>query len=153
MGRLRGAPGAGPLAAVGRSPRPQPVATARGLHPTAASWLERALAHEPSRELATASTASSQFSDDLRSALPTTESHTHHYDVVDVVALAAQCCVKVTATCVAPSYSLPWLRGEEAHIAGSGFAVVLASGRNRRCDSFIVERRVHVENANLAQTS
>ena len=47
MGRvLRGAPGAGPLPAVGRSPRPQPVATARGLHPTAASWLERALAHE-----------------------------------------------------------------------------------------------------------
>ena len=122
------------------------MATARGLHPTAASWLERALAHEPTRELATATTASSQFSDDLRSAPPATESHTHRYDVVDVVALAAQCCVKVTATCVAPSYSLPWLRGEEAHIAGSGFAVVLPSGARR-----LLTHAAVVEHATLVQ--
>ena len=120
------------------------MATARGLHPTAASWLERALAHEPSRELAT---ASSQFSDDVRSALPTSHSHVRNYnDVVDVVALAAQCSVKVTATCVAPSYSLPWLRGEEAHIAGSGFAVVLPSGERR-----LLTHAAVVEHATLVQ--
>ena len=34
-------------------------------------------------------------------------------------------CVKVFVTQVTPSYSVPWVRGEEARSTGSGFAVVL----------------------------
>ena len=48
--------------------------------------------------------------DDAQRGMPAT--YVRRDEVMDVVALAAQCCVKVTATCVAPSYSLPWLRGE-----------------------------------------
>ena len=132
---------------VGRSPRPQPVATARGIHPTAASWLERALANEPTRELIAQTRGIAQFVDDAQRGMPATYVR-RDYDFVDVVALAAQCCVKVTATCVAPSYSLPWLRGEEAHIAGSGFAVVLPSGARR-----LLTHAAVVEHATLVQVA
>ena len=40
-------------------------------------------------------------------------------------------CVKVFCTAVAPSYALPWVRGEESHTTGSGFAAVLPSGERR----------------------
>ena len=40
-------------------------------------------------------------------------------------------CVKVFCTSVAPCYALPWVRGEESHTTGSGFAVVLPSGERR----------------------
>jgi len=40
-------------------------------------------------------------------------------------------CVKVFCTSVAPCYALPWVRGEESHTTGSGFAVVLPNGDRR----------------------
>ncbi len=40
-------------------------------------------------------------------------------------------CVKVFCTSVAPCYALPWVRGEESHTTGSGFAVVLPNGERR----------------------
>ena len=44
-------------------------------------------------------------------------------------ALAA--CVKVFCTAVAPCYALPWVRGEESHTTGSGFAALLPNGERR----------------------
>jgi len=40
-------------------------------------------------------------------------------------------CVKVFCASVAPCYALPWVRGEESHTTGSGFAVVLPNGDRR----------------------
>jgi hypothetical protein len=40
-------------------------------------------------------------------------------------------CVKVFVTAVAPCYALPWVRGEESHTTGSGFAALLPSGERR----------------------
>lgn len=40
-------------------------------------------------------------------------------------------CVKVFCTSVAPCYALPWVRGEESHTTGSGFAALLPSGERR----------------------
>ena len=47
------------------------------------------------------------------------------------VAQAFDSCVKVLATSVAPSFALPWVRGEESHSTASGFAVQLPSGERR----------------------
>jgi S1-C subfamily serine protease len=47
------------------------------------------------------------------------------------VAEAFNACVKVFCTAVAPCYALPWVRGEESHATGSGFAVLLPSGVRR----------------------
>jgi len=40
-------------------------------------------------------------------------------------------CIKVFCTSVAPCFSLPWMRGEESHTTGSGFAVRLPNGERR----------------------
>lgn len=61
-------------------------------------------------------------------------------------ASALQATVKVYCTAVAPCYALPWLRGEESHATGSGFAVILPSGERR----LLVQAAV-VENHTLVQ--
>ena len=55
-------------------------------------------------------------------------------------------CVKVFCTAVAPCYALPWVRGEESHTTGSGFAVLLPSGEQR----LLVHAQV-LENHTLVQ--
>ena len=59
-------------------------------------------------------------------------------------ALAA--CVKVFCTAVSPCYALPWVRGEESHTTGSGFAALLPSGERR----LLVHAQV-LENHTLVQ--
>ena len=62
------------------------------------------------------------------------------------VIAALQSCVKVFCTAVAPSYMLPWMRGEESHRVGSAFAAILPSGERR-----IFTHAQVVENCTLVQ--
>ena len=62
------------------------------------------------------------------------------------VTAALQSCVKVFCTAVAPSYMLPWMRGEESHRVGSGFAAQLPSGERR-----LFTHAQVVENCTLVQ--
>jgi S1-C subfamily serine protease len=62
------------------------------------------------------------------------------------VIAALQSCVKVFCTAVAPSYMLPWMRGEESHRVGSGFAAILPSGERR-----LFTHAQVVENCTLVQ--
>ena len=77
--------------------------------------------------------------------------HSNEDTVVDnggvpplVQALGA--CVKIFCTSVAPCYALPWVRGEESHATGSGFAALLPSGERR----ILVHAQV-LENHTLVQ--
>ena len=62
------------------------------------------------------------------------------------VIAALQSCVKVFCTAVAPSYMLPWMRGEESHRVGSAFAAILPSGERR-----LFTHAQVVENCTLVQ--
>jgi S1-C subfamily serine protease len=62
------------------------------------------------------------------------------------IAQAFAACVKVYCTSVAPCYALPWVRGDESHTTGSGFAVVLPSGER----ALLAHAQV-LENAALIQ--
>ena len=65
---------------------------------------------------------------------------------VSPVIVALQSCVKVFCTAVAPSYMLPWMRGEESHRVGCGFAALLPSGERR-----LFAHAQVVENCTLVQ--
>ena len=65
---------------------------------------------------------------------------------VSPVMIALHSCVKVFCTSVAPSYMLPWMRGEESHRVGSGFAALLPSGERR-----LFTHAQVVENCTLVQ--
>lgn len=79
--------------------------------------------------------------------------HQHHdgrnyYDDRDTMPIshALAACVKVFCTAVAPCYALPWVRGEESHTTGSGFAALLPNGERR----LLVHAQV-LENHTLVQ--
>lgn len=74
------------------------------------------------------------------SAAPSTNSG------VPPLAQAFAACVKIFCTSVAPCYALPWVRGEESHTTGSGFAALLPSGERR----ILVHAQV-LENHTLVQ--
>ena len=63
-------------------------------------------------------------------------------------------CIKVFCTSVAPCYALPWVRGEESHTTGSGFAVRLPNGERKLvCHAQVLENYalVQVRRVNEAQ--
>ena len=62
------------------------------------------------------------------------------------VAHSLHACIKVFCTSVAPCYALPWVRGEESHQMGSGFAVELPSGERR-----LIVHATAVDNHTLVQ--
>lgn len=72
--------------------------------------------------------------------------HVPSSNSVSPVITALHSCVKVFCTAVAPSYMLPWMRGEESHRVGSGFAAQLPSGERR-----LFTHAQVVENCTLVQ--
>ena len=73
--------------------------------------------------------------------------HHHHPSSAFLdISQAFGACVKVFCNAVAPCYALPWVRGEESHTTGSGFAVQLPSGDRR-----ILTHAAALENYTLVQ--
>ena len=75
------------------------------------------------------------------------DGHSYHDDRDTMpISHALAACVKVFCTAVAPCYALPWVRGEESHTTGSGFAALLPNGERRLLvHAQVLEAKAEVE--------